>query len=146
MEWRKAGKKLIYTLLPPAFWLGAWQLCAFLVDCHVQGRGNDLLLPYPAAVLAALVRLAGTSAFWGTVAATLGRILAGMVLGTALGGLLAALTFLSPWSDRLLSPAIRVIRAIRIFRFFQAFRFIRGHLVHPVHPVHPDHATGCYMA
>ena len=117
MEWRKAGKKLIYTLLPPAFWLGAWQLCAFLVDCHVQGRGNELLLPYPAAVLAALVRLAGTSAFWGTVAATLGRILAGMVLGTALGGLLAALTFLSPWADRLLSPAIRVIRATPVVSF-----------------------------
>ena len=117
MEWRKAGKKLIYTLLPPAFWLGAWQLCAFLVDRHVQGRGNELLLPYPAAVLAALVRLAGTSAFWGTVAATLGRILAGMVLGTALGGLLAALTFLSPWADRLLSPAIRVIRATPVVSF-----------------------------
>ena len=117
MEWRKAGKKLIYTLLPPAFWLGAWQLCAFLVDCHVQGRGNELLLPYPAAVLAALVRLAGTSAFWGTVAATLGRNLAGMVLGTALGGLLAALTFLSPWADRLLSPAIRVIRATPVVSF-----------------------------
>lgn len=117
MEWRKAGKKLIYTLLPPAFWLGAWQLCAFLVDRHVQGRGNELLLPYPAAVLAALIRLAGTSAFWGTVAATLGRILAGMVLGTALGGLLAALTFLSPWADRLLSPAIRVIRATPVVSF-----------------------------
>ena len=117
MEWSKAVKKLIFTLLPPAFWLGAWQLCAFLVDCHVQGRGNELLLPYPAAVLAALVRLAGTSAFWGAVAATLGRILAGMVLGTALGGLLAALTFLSPWADRLLSPAIRVIRATPVVSF-----------------------------
>ena len=117
MEWRKAGRKLIFTLLPPAFWLGAWQLCAFLVDRHVQGRGNELLLPYPATVLAALVRLAGTSAFWGTVAATLGRILAGMVLGTALGGLLAALTFLSPWADRLLSPAIRVIRSTPVVSF-----------------------------
>ena len=117
MEWSKAVKKLIFTLLPPAFWLGAWQLCAFLVDRHVQGRGNELLLPYPATVLAALVRLAGTSAFWGTVAATLGRILAGMALGTALGGLLAALTFLSPWADRLLSPAIRVIRATPVVSF-----------------------------
>ena len=117
MEWRKTGKKLISALLPPAFWLGAWQLCAFLVDLHVRGRGNELLLPYPATVLSALVRLAGTPAFWGTVLATLGRILAGMVLGTALGGLLAALTFLSPWADRLLSPAIRVIRATPVVSF-----------------------------
>ena len=104
-------------LLPPAFWLGAWQLCAFLVDLHVRGRGNELLLPYPATVLSALGRLGGTPAFWGTVLATLGRILAGMVLGTALGGLLAALTFLSHWADRLLSPAIRVIRATPVVSF-----------------------------
>ena len=32
-------------LLPPAFWLGVWQLGAWLVELHVEGRGNELLLP-----------------------------------------------------------------------------------------------------
>lgn len=113
----KAVKKLIFLLLPPAFWLGAWQLAAFLVELGVAGHGNELLLPYPATVWAALVRLAGDLAFWETVLATLGRILAGLALGAALGALLAALTFLSPWADRLLSPAIRVIRATPVVSF-----------------------------
>lgn len=113
----KAVKKLIFLLLPPAFWLGAWQLGAFLVELWVEGHGNELLLPYPATVWAALVRLAGDLSFWEIVLATLGRILAGLALGTALGALLAALTFLSPWADRLLSPAIRVIRATPVVSF-----------------------------
>lgn len=104
-------------LLPPVFWLGAWQLGAFFVEMHVNGRGNELLLPYPVTVLAALIRLSGTAAFWSAVLASLGRILAGMAWGTALGGLLAGLTFLSPWADRLLSPAVRVVRATPVVSF-----------------------------
>ena len=61
MAWAKPLKKLLYTLPAPAFWLGVWQLCAFLVDRHVGGRGNELLLPYPVSVWSALVSLAGTS-------------------------------------------------------------------------------------
>lgn len=113
----KTVKKFIFLLLPPAFWLGAWQLAAFLVELWVDGHGNELLLPYPATVWTALVRLAGDLSFWETVLATLGRILAGMALGTALGALLAALTFLSPWADRLFSPAIRVVRATPVVSF-----------------------------
>ena len=32
-------------LIPPVFWLGVWQLAAFLVDLSVEGKGNELLLP-----------------------------------------------------------------------------------------------------
>ena len=45
MAHSKFSKKFIAALLPPAFWLGAWQLGAFLVELHVEGRGNELLLP-----------------------------------------------------------------------------------------------------
>ena len=67
-------KTYVSILLPPAFWLGAWQLGAFLVELHVEGRGNELLLPYPATVLSALVRLAQDPAFWGTALTSLLRI------------------------------------------------------------------------
>ena len=117
MAWGKGVKKLISFLLPPAFWLGVWQLAAWLVELSVHGRGNELLLPYPAAVLAALVRLGGNAPFWGTVCASLGRILAGMALGTLSGVLLAGLTCAFSWCDRLLSPAIRVIRAAPVASF-----------------------------
>lgn len=117
MEWTKGIKKLIALLLPPAFWLGAWQLGAYLVELHVRGRGNELLLPYPATVLAALVRLAGAPAFWETVLASLARILAGMAAGTLAGALLAVLTCAYSWADRLFSPAVRVIRATPVASF-----------------------------
>ena len=117
MVWNKSGKNLISALLPPAFWLGAWQLAAYLVERSVEGRGNELLLPYPATVLAALLRLSGNVTFWETVFASLLRILAGLALGVALGGVLAGLTCASRWCDRLLSPAIRVIRATPVVSF-----------------------------
>ena len=70
-------------LLPPVFWLGVWQLCALLVDRSMGGRGNELLLPYPATVLAALTHLAGTGEFWESVLLSLLRVLAGLVVGAA---------------------------------------------------------------
>ena len=117
MELNKERKNIISLLIPPAFWLGVWQLAAFLVERSVEGRGNELLLPYPATVLASLVRLCGEGAFWEIVLASLLRILIGLALGVVLGALLAALTCLSPWCDRLLSPAIRVIRATPVASF-----------------------------
>ena len=104
-------------LLPPVFWLGVWQLCALLVDRSMGGRGNELLLPYPATVLAALTHLAGTGEFWESVLLSLLRVLAGLVVGAGLGGLAAALTCAGAWADRLLSPAIRVVRAAPVASF-----------------------------
>jgi len=117
MGWSKAAKRLLYVLIPPAFWLGVWQLGAIWVDRSVAGRGNELLLPYPATVLSALFRLMGEGEFFLTVGTSLGRILLGLTLGTAAGGLLAALTCASPWADRLFSPALRVIRATPVASF-----------------------------
>ena len=93
--------RALSLLLPPAFWLGVWQLGAWLVELHVEGRGNELLLPYPATVLLALFRLARSPEFWWTALASLARIAAGMAGGAVLGGLLAALTCTSPWCRRL---------------------------------------------
>ena len=104
-------------LLPPVFWLGVWQLCALLVDRSMGGRGNELLLPYPSTVLAALTHLAGTGEFWESVLLSLLRVLAGLVVGAGLGGLAAALTCAGAWADRLLSPAIRVVRAAPVASF-----------------------------
>ena len=117
MERNKAGKNCISLLIPPAFWLGVWQLAALLVERSVEGRGNELLLPYPATVLAALIRLCGEASFWEIVLASLLRILMGLALGVALGALLAGMTCASRWCDRLLSPAIRVVRATPVVSF-----------------------------
>lgn len=113
----KFFQKLFHVLLPLAFWLAVWQGAAWLVELSVEGRGNELLLPYPVSVLKAMLRLGAQPAFWGNVAASLGRILYGMAAGTAVGALLAMLTSLWSWCDRVLSPAIRVIRATPVASF-----------------------------
>ena len=117
MASHKVFKKLTHILLPLAFWLAVWQGAAWLVELGVEGRGNELLLPYPLSVLKALLRLGAEPSFWGTVAASLGRILYGMAVGTLTGAVLAVLTNVSSWCDRLLSPAIRVIRATPVASF-----------------------------
>ena len=111
------AKKLLYALPAPAFWLGVWQVCAFLVDRNLGGKGNELLLPYPLSVWKALASLAGTGEFWAAVLVSLGRIAVGLACGVLLGAGLAALTCVSPWADRLLSPAIRMVRAAPVASF-----------------------------
>ena len=117
MAWSKAVKNFISALIPPAFWLGVWQLAAMTVDHQMGGRGNELILPYPITVLSALFTQIGDPSFLVTVFASLGRILLGLTIGTVTGAVLAGSTCGFFWADRLLSPAIRVIRATPVASF-----------------------------
>lgn len=101
---------MLQAVVPPVFWLGVWQLAAWWV-------GRDLLLPGPAAVGRSLLSLAGTADFWLSVGATLGRVFLGLAWGTAAGTALAFLTHFSPWADRIVSPAVRVVRATPVVSF-----------------------------
>ena len=107
---RNRVKTCIRVLLPPAFWLGVWQLAAMAV-------GQDLLLPSPLSVGRVLAGLAVTGEFWLTAAASLGRVFGGLMLGCVLGGILAAVTCRFRWAQLLLAPAIRVIRAAPVVCF-----------------------------
>ena len=117
MGWTKPLKKLLYALPAPAFWLGVWQVCAFLVDRSLDGKGNELRLPYPLSVWNALAAMVGTGEFWAAVLTSLGRIALGLAWGVLLGAALAVLTCASQWTDRLLSPAVRVVRATPVVSF-----------------------------
>lgn len=108
---------LLRAALPLLFWLAVWQLGAWALDVRLDGKGNQLLLPYPLTVLTALLHLSRQPEFWSTVAASLLRILSGMTAGVFLGGALSAATSFLPLADRLLSPAIRVIRATPVASF-----------------------------
>lgn len=102
--------KFIRFAIPPAVWLGVWQLASMAV-------GRELLLPGPASVAKALLSLGGTADFWLSALSTLLRVFLGLVWGTALGTVLAFLTHFSAWADRILSPAIRVVRATPVVSF-----------------------------
>ena len=109
----KSLNNKISLLLPPAFWLGVWQLAALFAQKQKLG----IFLPTPWTVVQTLAALCVTGEFWCTIALSLGRILAGMVLGTLLGALLAALTCACSWADLLFSPVIRMIRAVPVVSF-----------------------------
>lgn len=103
-------KRIQKIVIPPAFWLGVWALASRAVD-------RELLLPGPLAVGARLLALAGAAEFWLSVGATLGRVFLGLLWGAMAGALLAFATHFSPWADRLLSPAVRVVRATPVVSF-----------------------------
>ena len=117
MAAKKGLSWLRRTLLPVLFWLGIWYLAARFLDIRLKGRGNELLLPYPATVLRSLKTLCTTPRFWITVGQSLLRILKGLASGVMLGSFLAVLTCKWSWCHDLLAPAVRVIRATPVASF-----------------------------
>ena len=85
-----AAKKAIHKLLAVAFWLAVWYLAAWCVELHVEGRGNELLLPYPHTVIRSLGNLWLRSEFLASVLRTLARIIGGLLIGIAADALLVA--------------------------------------------------------
>lgn len=103
-------ERAVKILLPAAFWLALWVFGAALV-------GKGLILPSPWAVLRRLLELLPTAGFWRGVGASLGRVLAGFLLGAALGTLLGAATAAWGWCDLLVSPALRAVRTVPVVSF-----------------------------
>lgn len=98
------------TLFIGIFWIALWQLASMRVQ-------SALLLPGPWDTLATLLALAGTAAFWKTVAMTFLRISAGYLLGAAAGTVLGVLTAASPLFNDLLSPLRTVAKATPVTSF-----------------------------
>ena len=105
-------KKALQAAAPPALWLGVWQLAAL-----AAGRELPNLAPFNGTGVVGLAALAGTSGFWLSVGATLGRVFLGLAWGALAGAALAFATHFSPWADRLISPAVRVVRATPVVSF-----------------------------
>ena len=103
-------KRVAKVLLALAFWLLVWAFAAWRM-------GQPLLLPSPLHVAGQLWVLMGDPAFWLTTAASLGRVLLGVVLAVAFGIVLAALTEAFSWLDSLLSPLLTVIKSTPVASF-----------------------------
>ena len=87
-----------------AFWLAAWMLVAALV-------AQPLILPGPGAVVAALLRLVCDGGTWAILAGSGARILGGLVLAAACGGVLAGVSVRSRTFARLVAPALSFVKA-----------------------------------
>ncbi len=92
------------------FWIGLWQVASMAV-------GRELLLPAPAAALAALVEKLVQLRFWKSVAMSLVRVMLGFISGMVVGVAFGALTKISRTADILLSPLLRLVRATPVASF-----------------------------
>ena len=87
-----------------AFWLAAWTLVAALV-------AQPLILPGPGAVVVALLRLVCDAGTWAILAGSGARILGGLTLAAACGGVLAGASSRSRAFARLVAPALSFVKA-----------------------------------
>lgn len=97
------------------FWLLAWQGVAMALAAAFPH--GELLLASPVSVLARLVSLAGTGAFWAAVGRSAAAILGGFVLSCVLAIALAALTARFRAVGELLSPLVAAVKAVPVVSF-----------------------------
>lgn len=103
-------KPLLQKAAAAAFALLLWQIAAMLMD-------QALLLPSPLQVLARLVALCRTAAFWRSVAFSFVRIVAGFLLAFLLSGVLALLAGRFPFVELLLWPFMLTIKSVPVASF-----------------------------
>ena len=92
------------------FWLAVWQLAAMAIR-------QQLFLPTPASVLAALAELVPTADFWRRVGFSLARIAGGFFLAAAAAAVLAALAAALDTVEVLLRPLILVVKTTPVASF-----------------------------
>ena len=107
---RSSARKPLTALAALLFWTALWALLA-------RSVGQELLLPSPLQVLRRLLALAATVDFWSSTAWSILRVLAGIVCGTLLGVLLAALTEWSALARTLLAPVMTLVKSTPVASF-----------------------------
>lgn len=102
--------RLVTGSLAVLLWLLVWHIAALRL-------GKPLLLPTPAAVIQRLGELSLSASFWRYSLLSLVRVIAGILSGTAIGIVVAALTATCPPVDVLLRPLITVIKTTPVASF-----------------------------
>lgn len=110
----------LYKALAVVFWLGVWQLLSSLI-------GQEILIVSPVQAVRTLLSFLGKGSFYRAVGFTLTRILAGFLLGFAVGIPLALLSRRFSAVRILLSPLMHAVRATPVASFvILALVFIRA--------------------
>jgi sulfonate transport system permease protein len=102
---RTGARFLLGLALPVALALG-WELAVR------TGFAEGRLMPPPSRILATLYNLAITGELWVHIAATLGRVGAGFLLGVIGGTLIGALAGASRLSRDVLDPSLQGLRSV----------------------------------
>lgn len=105
-----SGKRIGAAVVVTVFWLAVWQGISMAVDM-------DLLLPSPLQVLIVLFEMIVTAQFWLTLCLTVFRVVAGFVIGFAVGAAFAVLAFRSQWFARFTSPIVYIVKSTPVASF-----------------------------
>ena len=102
--------KNLRKLLIIAFWLLLWQLLALIIH-------NPILMVGPFETLCSLWTMLRTTMFWQSLAFSFVRIIAGFLIGSAVGILLAWGSYRYPFLEELLAPFILALKAVPVASF-----------------------------
>ena len=91
-------------------WICLWQILASVIH-------NDILMVGPLQVVSALFSMVQETSFWISVIATMSRIIAGFLLGTLAGVLLAWLAYEHELIRDILQPAMLFLKAVPVVSF-----------------------------
>ena len=97
-------------LLIIAFWLLLWQAMALVIH-------NPILMVGPVETLCSLWTMLRTTMFWQSLAFSFVRIIAGFLIGSAVGILLAWGSYRRPFLEELLAPFILALKAVPVASF-----------------------------
>ncbi len=103
-------KKWLNIAISAVFWIALWEGLYLFVD-------QSVILPSPLEVLLRLGEFITEGKFWLSVVTSLYRVLAGLVLGTVLGILIAVLTANSSFCKTLFAPILHIIKATPVASF-----------------------------
>ena len=103
-------KKVLSGIVSAIFWIALWEVLHLAV-------GQTILVPSPLSVFIRLFEFCTEKSFWLAVGFSLFRVISGLVMGTVLGILFAALTAKSYFLRTLLAPALHIIKATPVASF-----------------------------
>lgn len=104
------SKTMLYKLSILMFWVLIWQMVYIKI-------GRDIYVPSPLNVLLRLKELLVLTSFWASVAHSMLRVAAGLLISMVVGGLLGILCSLNRLLHDLLQPMIIAIKSTPVVSF-----------------------------
>lgn len=103
-------KLSLKVILPVLFWFSVWEILSLVI-------GNDYFLPSVPLTLSALWSLLKTGSFYAIIFMTLLRVIGGLIVGIALGVVLASLCHRFEIAGIIVTPMMSVVKSTPVATF-----------------------------
>lgn len=106
----KRQKKLVLSAVSIVFWLLVWELIARLVNL-------SFIIPTVWDIIVAFASIIVKSDFYLAITLSVGRVVLGLLLGTAIGGFLAYISVKSELINSIIFPVMAILKATPVASF-----------------------------